>query len=44
MESSSRLIKDWVFNIEGQKISEPSKYPPDPGFLRWHAIKSGVKV
>jgi 5-methylcytosine-specific restriction endonuclease McrA len=44
LESSSRLIQDWVFGIEGRMITRPSRYPPDPSFLSWHARKSGVSV
>jgi len=44
LESSSRLIQDWVFGIEGQEILKPSRYPPNPIFLRWHSEKSGVRI
>jgi hypothetical protein len=44
LESSSRLIQDWVFGIEGRMITRPSRYSADPSLLAWHARKSGVIV
>jgi len=44
LESSSKLIQEWVFGIEGRVISQPRRYSPAPSFLAWHARKSGVRV
>lgn len=44
LQSTSRLIQDWVFGIEGRLITRPRRYPPDPRFLAWHARKSGVSI
>jgi hypothetical protein len=44
LQSSSKLVQEWVFDIEGKMISLPSKYPPSPSFLAWHAGKCGAKT
>lgn len=37
--TTNKVLQQTLFDLEGQSISRPARFMPDPGFLKWHSDK-----
>lgn len=42
LRTGSEILRRWAEQLDGESITVPSDYPPDPEFLEWHAERAGV--